>query len=325
MQIYRHILSSLGRELVIRPMVEADIDEADRVLRLAFGVFLGLPEPETFRGDSLVVRPRWLLDPSAAYVAEAGGKILGSVFAANWGSISFVGPITVRPDLWDHGIGRFLMEPVTDLLDSWGSKLAGLVTYPQSPKHVAFYQKFDFWPRSLSVIMSRVVTQSPRLGQGALFSLLPEEQKQTCLDDIRDLTGSIYPGLDLTNEIRIVDTQHFGDTVLMWDGGRLEGMAVCHIGAGTEAGGGNCYVKFGAVRSGPAADRSFASLLEICGCLGAAHGATQLVAGVNTSRREAYGAMLGHSFKIERLNVAMHRPDERGYSRPGVFVMDDWQ
>jgi hypothetical protein len=37
MQIYRHILSSLGRELVIRPMVEADIDEADRVLRLASG------------------------------------------------------------------------------------------------------------------------------------------------------------------------------------------------------------------------------------------------------------------------------------------------
>ena len=220
-------------------MVEADIDEADRVLRLAFGVFLGLPDPETFRGDSVVVRPRWLLDPTAAYVAEAGGKILGSVFAANWGSVGFVGPITVRPDLWDHGIGRFLMEPVTDLLDSWGSKLAGLVTYPQSPKHVAFYQKFDFWPRSLSVMMSRAITQSPHLGQGALFSEMNQVQQQDCLDAIRDLTGSIFPGLDLTYEIRNVDQHHFGDTVLMWEGGRLEGMAVCHIGSGTEAGGGS--------------------------------------------------------------------------------------
>ncbi len=39
--------------------------------------------------------------------------------------------------------------------------------------------------------------------------------------------------------------------MLIWDGSRLTGFAVCHAGAGTEAGGGKCYIKFGVVRGGP--------------------------------------------------------------------------
>lgn len=49
--------------------------------------------------------------------------------------------------------------------------------------------------------------------------------------------------------------QGLGDTVLVDDGSGLQGVAACHIGARTEAGGGNCYVKFACVRPGPRAAR----------------------------------------------------------------------
>jgi hypothetical protein len=35
--------------------------------------------------------------------------------------------------------------------------------------------------------------------------------------------------------------------------------------------------------------------------------------------------MMERGFRIERSGVAMHRPQEPGYSRPGVYVIDDWR
>ena len=51
----------------------------------------------------------------------------------------------------------------------------------------------------------------------------------------------------------------------------------------------------------------------------------RLVAGVNTSRREAYRAMLACGFRTDVQGLAMDRPDEAGYNRPGVYVIDDWR
>jgi hypothetical protein len=55
--------------------------------------------------------------------------------------------------------------------------------------------------------------------------------------------------LDVQFEIKSVNTQNLRDTVLLWQNGngndhnlelRLIGLAVCHCGAGTEAGSGVC-------------------------------------------------------------------------------------
>jgi hypothetical protein len=50
-----------------------------------------------------------------------------------------------------------------------------------------------------------------------------------------------------------------------------------------------------------------------------------VVAGVNTSRQEAYGAMLERGFRADIQGVAMHRPNTDGYNRAALFVIDDWR
>jgi hypothetical protein len=35
--------------------------------------------------------------------------------------------------------------------------------------------------------------------------------------------------------------------------------------------------------------------------------------------------MLGAGFRTDFLGVTMHRPNEPGYSRAGVYVIDDWR
>ena len=78
-------------DIVIRPLIESDIPVADRIFRLAFGTFLGIPDPLQFFGDADYIRTRLRADPSAAFAAEANGELVGSNFVANWGSVGALG------------------------------------------------------------------------------------------------------------------------------------------------------------------------------------------------------------------------------------------
>lgn len=311
----------------VRPLVESDLEAADRVCRVAFGTFLRVPNPETFMGDAEYVRTRWRADPSAAFGAFVGDTLGGSVFAANWGSVGFFGPLTIRPDFWDRGIAKRLMETTVERFDAWRTRLAGLFTFPSSQKHIGLYQRFGFWPRFLTAMMSKPVTTNPidLRPPFTRFSDESDDARERVLAECRDLTHAIYDGLDVSNDIRSVAEQRLGDTLLVRRDGRLAALAVCHRGAGSEAGSGTCYVKFGGARPGRNAATDFDRLLDACDAFAADAGAGRVKAGVSTARHEAYTHLLQRGFRADMHGLAMHRPNDAGYSRPGVFALDDWR
>jgi hypothetical protein len=193
--------------LVVRPLEERDLDEADRIARIAFGTYLKVPNPIEVFGDAELVRNRYRADPSAAFCAELDGAVVGSVLATRWGSFAFFGPLTVHVDLWDRGIGACLLD--------------------------------------------------------------------------------------------------------------------CHCGAGSEAGSGGCYVKFGAVRPGEGARARFERLVGACEALAVDRGLERLMAGVNIARRDAYRALLDRGYRAVLNGVATLRGDDPGYNRPDAYVIDD--
>lgn len=312
-------------DILIRELREGDLADADRIMRLAFGTFLGMPEPEKFMGDADYVRTRWLIDKGAAFAGELNGEVVGSNFATNWGSVGFFGPLTVRPDLWGRGIAKQLMQPVLDRFEAWHTTFAGLFTFAHSQKHVGLYQSFGFWPRFLTAIMAKSVNKLAADEMVSLYSHVPDSQKDDCLAACREMTDGVFPGLNLQNEIRAIARHSFGDTVLVWDDSKVAAIAVCHFGAGTEAGSGNYYVKFAAARSGTEGDVLFARLFEACERHAATIGASTIIAGVNTGRHEAYRLMLRNGFRTVTQGVAMQRGNEGGYNRPGVYIADDWR
>jgi len=313
--------------IVVRPLREDDLADADRIMRLAFGTFLGLPDPLTFLGDAGFVRSRWQTDPAAAFAAEVDGRLVGSNFATNWGSVGFLGPITVHPDVWDGGVGRRLIEPVMEVFDAWGIRQAGLFTFPSSTKHIGLYQRFGFYPRFLTPILSKSPADQQHKGQWSCFSSVPEQEREACLRACFDLTSSIYDGLDVRGEISAVDRLGLGDTILLRDaqGTRLTGLAVAHCGPNTEAGSGTCFLKFAAARPGADAATSFERLMDACEAFAARRGLTRITAGVNTAREEAYRQLLARGFRAGVIGIAMHRDNDPGYNRPGVYVVDDWR
>lgn len=309
----------------IRLLQESELSTADYILRLAFGTFIGLADPITFGGDASYIQHRWKTEPKGAFAASLDGKLVGSNLATSWGSCGFFGPLSVHPDFWNQGIAKHLLEPIVEKFTEWGTQQAGLFTFPNSPKHHALYQKFGFWPRFLTAIMAKSVQQSKPVLQGTKYSEMSEVERDDFLRASFELTDAIYEGLDVSREICTVHTQKLGDTVCFWDDLSLAGFAVCHYGAGTEAGSNTCYVKFGAVRLGKGTGLRFEQLLDLCETLSILKGMSRLVAGVNTSRHEAYCRMIARNFRTEITGVAMHKPNQPGYNRPDVFVLDDWR
>jgi hypothetical protein len=210
-----------------------------------------------------------------------------------------------------------------DLFDQWGIREAGLFTFPNSPKHIGLYQKFGFWPRFLTALMSRDVTE--REESWTAYSALNEGDQVEACAACRELTDSIHAGLDVTSELQSVLRQNLGETVLLWGGDLLDAFAVCHCGEGTEAGTDNCYIKFGAVRPRPEAEKMFSRLLAACEALAAGRGLRRVQAGVNLGRSQAYRQMLRLGFRMQSQGVAMHRPGSPGYNRPDVWILDDWR
>jgi GNAT superfamily N-acetyltransferase len=145
---------SAASQPVIGPLAEYDLPTAERIFRLAFGTFLAAPEPETFWSDRDYLHGRWRAPHVAALGAVLDGELVGSNFATKWGSVGFFGPITVRADLQEHGIGQALLAATMDQFDAWGTRHTGLFTFAHSAKHVALYQKFGFHARFLTAIMS---------------------------------------------------------------------------------------------------------------------------------------------------------------------------
>jgi hypothetical protein len=159
----------------------------------------------------------------------------------------------------------------------------------------------------------------------ARYSALGDDARDAALRASTEVTETLYSGLDLAEEIRAVQAQGLGDTVLVEGDGGLTAFAVCHYGPRSEAGAETCFIKFGAVRDTPSAAQDFSRLMDACETLAVAVGVPALLAGANLARQEAYQHLVTRGFRTAIQGVNMHRRNDPGYCRPGVYIIDDWR
>src|SRR3984957_12705743 len=320
---------SPNRPIKVGLLKQSEIEEAGRIVRLAFGTFLGLPNPLDFMGDRNLMTPRWRSTHVKVIAAREGGRLIGSNVVTRWGSFGFFGPLTVLPEYWDRGVAQRLLGATMTVFERWGLRHTGLFTFPQSAKHVGLYQKFGYWPRYLTAIMTRTpeanrARQGKRADAPVLLSRFPKGQCEQAILACRKLTGKIDKALDLTGEIRAVLAQQTGDVVLTYTRGVIDGFAVCLNGSGSEGGEKACYIKFGAARGGEGAGERFDKLLDAAEDFAASRGA-MVEAGINLAREDAYRRMRSHGYRVAMQGVAMQRPNADGFNRPGAYVIDDWR
>jgi GNAT superfamily N-acetyltransferase len=314
-----------NQAIKIGPLEQSDLEEADRIVRLAFGTFLGLPNPLDFMGDRTFMAPRWRSPHVKAIAAREGSRLIGSNLVTRWGSFGFFGPLTILPEYWNRGVAKQLLATTMKVYDGWGLRHTGLFTFAQSAKHVGLYQSFGYWPRYLTAIMNFTPqAEAQRTPAPVLLSTLKKSQREQAIQACAKLTDKIDRGLDLTDEIRAALAQHTGDVVLTYTRSTLDAFAVCLHGPGSEGGEKICYVKFGAARGGAGAGERFDRLLDACEAFASSRRAA-IEAGVNAAREDAYRRMRSRGYQVAIQGVAMQRPHADGFNRPDAYVIDDWR
>jgi len=311
-------------QAVIRPMREADIAPGTEIYRHAFRAFLNIPDKMV--GDADYVGTRYRLNAEGSIAAEVNGQLVGTHFATRWGSLCVFGPSTVRPVGWTGGAGKLMLEHCVEVARSWGCKSIAGFTFSHSTKHADLFQRINLWPRFLTALLSKAVRPTTARPPGmTLYSQLSEGEREQALTACARLTDSIHEGLRLDEEIRSLQRQGIGDTVLLFDGSRLEGFAACHLGLGSEAGSHTVYVKFGMVRPEATAPALFERLLLAVEALGAERKLSRLSLGMNLAHIEAYQQLLRLGFLSLSQGVALHERNDALYKRPGLHVIDDWR
>jgi GNAT superfamily N-acetyltransferase len=327
--------SSRAGAAVIAPMQASDLAAADRILRLSFGTELGLPDPMQFRGDSGLVLNRFQMYPEASFVARVDGAVAGFGIASRWGRVGLIGPVCVDPAFWNRGLARALLSHIVEVIDRWGCTASGLFTNPLSPRHLRLYQSFGFWPRGLTVVLARPVDNMPRAtlpwrryrGRMAQRELperaLPERTRW--LEEATRFTQTACQGLDLTREIAgVIDYGH-GEVVALHEEGFMTGLAICHVGASSEGGSRNVFVKYGQVAADERSSTRLADLVHVTAEIARDHGAERVVLGMVTSRHEAYRKLIEMGFRSEFQGVRMHRPWAELEDGAGQWIIDDWR
>jgi len=300
----------------------AELPEADRIFRVAFGTFLGVPDPLNFMGDRDLIASRFRAPHVKVLAARDASRLVGTNVLTRWGSFGYFGPLTVLPEYQDRGIAKRLLEATLATFDKWGLRHTGLFTFPASTKHVGLYQKFGYWPRYLTAVMTR--TAQPSTAPPTLLSALPRTEREQAIKICARLTDKIDKGLDLSGEIRAVLMQRTGDVVLTYTRATLDAFAVCLNGPGSEGGTKVCYIKFGAARGGAGAPLRFDKLLDACDAFAFSRGAT-IEAGVNLARVDAFHRMRAYGYQVAMQGVAMQRPQAEGFNHPGAWIIDDWR
>ncbi|MGA7522841.1 MAG: GNAT family N-acetyltransferase [Acidobacteriaceae bacterium] len=318
--------------LQIGPLRKTEVDEAHRIMNLAFGTFLGLPDPMAFMGDRKFILPRSRARNTKLIAARHNGRLIGFNVLTRWGSFGYFGPLVVLPEFWDKGVAQRLLEVTTRTFDAWGVRHSGLFTFAHSAKHVGLYMKAGYWPRNLTALLSRKFdgpaetpnAETPSAAAPTLLSSLPRTERQKAIAACRRLTNALDRGLDLTAEIESLLRQRTGDVILVQNRRTLDAFALCATGPGSEGGEKAGYLKFAAARPGPGAGSRFDRLLAACDAFARPRGLT-LEAGCNLAREDAFRRMRAHGYRPMTQGIAMHRPNVPGFNREDAYVIDDWR
>ena len=131
--------------VTIRSAVDADWVDAGRICYEAFATVADRHGfPHDFPTVAAASDPiRWMINHPKIFsvVAESDGRVVGSNFMDERGTISAIGPITVDPTSQDRGVGRMLMEAAFERAGQTGTPGVRLVQIAYHNRSLSLYTK----------------------------------------------------------------------------------------------------------------------------------------------------------------------------------------
>lgn len=207
-----------------------DIGELNQVFSDAF--------TERYRRDGMVgVRVPFLNPTIWRYAIEDAdeGAMLwrderGHVAAFNMvhrsGVEGWMGPLAVRTEQQGSGSGKEIVGRGVEWLKTQGCTVIGLETMPRTMDNIGFYSRQGFTPGRLTLTTTIESAYAERACE--LLSKLSPSAREDAIAECRALISRLHLGYDHTREIELTAELSLGDTVLVYEGGRLIAYALAH-------------------------------------------------------------------------------------------------
>lgn len=158
---------------------------------------------------------------------DAAGAVAGFNIVHRSGAEGWMGPLAVRPDFQERGVGGAMVRAGIAWLRHRGARVIGLETMPRTVENIGFYSRLGFRPGHLTVTVTRRTDGVPP-GQHDDRLGAMDTRRESALAACRALTNRLAPGVDFTREIALTAALDLGDTSLVFAGRRLRGFVLWH-------------------------------------------------------------------------------------------------
>lgn len=172
-------------------------------------------------------------NPGNSFVIEKDRKVIAYCFTRLWGTVGWIGPLSVLPSEQGQGYGKQIVCAVIETLKANGAITIGLETSAHSHKNLAFYTKLGFEAGQPVVdVISKVPSKSydsiPADYKVVKYSELSLEEQKSFLKESSIFSSQFEPGLDYANEIQISWQFGFGDACLIRESDTVIGFILAH-------------------------------------------------------------------------------------------------
>jgi ribosomal protein S18 acetylase RimI-like enzyme len=221
--------------IAIRRMRVEDIEDVKRVDSISWDDLIKRVYPDlprmTARTDSGILSYLHS-DPEGAFVAvDERAGVVGSGFSHVWGRTGWVGPVSVLPSYQGMGAGKQLVRSSLEYLEDRRCSDIGLETSPEMSASIGMYLKAGLRPEGLLVVLGKSLEKhrpSAPPEKVAFERLSSSGAEQRLLSGIKEISGSLHPGLDYSSEAALTKKFSFGDTLVAKLEGRPRGFCTVH-------------------------------------------------------------------------------------------------
>jgi GNAT superfamily N-acetyltransferase len=215
-----------------RPAGSPDIPALNRVFSDSF--------TERYHRDGLVSVRVPHLNPNVwTYAIEDAGngamvwhdeqdQLVAFNVAHRSGTEGWMGPLAVRTDRQEMGVGRTIVMAAIEWLRAEGVTTIGLETMPRTVENIGFYGRLGFVPGYLTVTMTGEASRRRVAGGSVLLSRLAARERAAITEQCRLRLDRSAPGYDFTREVELTHQLRLGDTVVLERADEIVGFAIWH-------------------------------------------------------------------------------------------------
>jgi GNAT superfamily N-acetyltransferase len=253
--------------------------------------------------------------------------VVGFLFSRTWGGVGWFGTLAVLPEYQGRGIGQRLVAASLGYLRQDPDRVIGLETMPESAYNLGLYLKLGFRVTFPSLSLVKALDRAAADGAGLpRWSAAGTGRRARWLDDLREATGQILPGLDYAKEVLWTAEHGGGETLVLLDGERAIGLSILRLASDWEGlGQERASVQALALHPEHTNERTLVALLDASEALASAHGKNILAVAANGRHAWAVEQLLARGYRVARAMVRMvQRGTDEQAACEGCVELSRW-